>query len=128
MGIDIGAGDYYHSTAPNDYTYVANNIVYGNSYGINEEGNTGVHNVYTNNLVYLNAHSDYSLQNGLKPTNSISADPLFAKSSSDYHLKVGSPAVGAGTLTNAPATDLDGVARTGANDIGAYQYSSVGSP
>ncbi len=124
FGIDVGAGDYYHSSAPNDYTYVANNIVYGNTYGINEEGNTGVHNVYTHNLVYLNGNFDYSLQNGLTPTNSIAADPLFVKNGSDYHLTAGSPAIGAGTMTNAPATDLDAVARTGTDDIGAYQYAN----
>ncbi len=123
VGIDIGAGDYYHSSAPNDYTTVANNIVYGNTYGIHEEGNTGVHNVYTNNLVYLNANYDYSLQNGLTPTNSVNADPLFVKNGSDYHLTASSPAIGAGTLVYAPATDLDGVARTGEDDIGAYQYA-----
>ena len=37
----------------------------------------------------------------------ISADPQFVSvSTPDYHLKTGSPAIDAGTSTDAPATDL----------------------
>jgi hypothetical protein len=129
MGILIGGGDYYNGfTGPDDYTFVANNIVYGNVFGISEEGNTGTHNVYTNNLVFNNSSYEYSLQNRLIPTNTVAADPLFVKPGSDFHLTASSPAIGSGTSTNAPAADLDGNPRStpgGRNDIGAYQYVPV---
>lgn len=65
MGILVGSGDYYNGFAgPDDYTSVVNNTVYGNDYGISEQGRTGTHNTYVGNLVYDNANYDYSLQNG----------------------------------------------------------------
>jgi len=76
-GITVGGGDFIHSTGPADYVKVENNIVYDNkNYGIDEYGATGTHNVYTNNLVSGNG-TDFSLQNGLVATNTISADPKF---------------------------------------------------
>ena len=58
-----------------------------------------------------------------------SASALFADAAgNDYHLSATSPAIGAASATDAPATDLDGNARPQGNryDIGAYQY--VGTP
>src|SRR5206468_7099524 len=47
----------------------------------------------------------------------------FVAPGSDFHLLATSPAVDAGTATNAPALDLDGAARpVGAGiDLGAYE-------
>ncbi|HVU51406.1 MAG TPA: right-handed parallel beta-helix repeat-containing protein, partial [Polyangia bacterium] len=39
----------------------------------------------------------------------------------DYHLSATSPALGAGTATDAPADDLEGHSRAGGVDIGAYE-------
>jgi hypothetical protein len=126
MGILVGSGDYYNGFAgPDDYTFVANNIVYGNVYGISEEGNTGIHNVYTNNLVFANSSYEYSLQNGLKPSYTVNGDPLFVNGGADFHLTAGSPAIAAASSSNAPSSDLDGNPRPtpgGGYDIGAYQY------
>ncbi len=55
----------------------------------------------------------------------------FVAPGSDFHLLASSPAIDAGTATEAPATDLDGTARPqGAGiDLGAYERSaSAGSP
>jgi len=41
----------------------------------------------------------------------------------DLHLKAGSPAIGAGTTTDAPATDVTGAARVPPIDAGAYVYA-----
>ena len=55
---------------------------------------------------------------------SVGADPAFAApGSGDFHLKAGSPAIGAGPAT-AAATDYDGDPRPsgGPFDLGAYEY------
>lgn len=43
----------------------------------------------------------------------------------DGHLSPGSPAINAGTASDAPAADLDGNPRVDAPDIGAYEQSSA---
>jgi Ca2+-binding RTX toxin-like protein len=130
-GITVGGGDFINTTGPDDYTVVANNIVANNSnYGIDEYGATGTHNVYTNNLVYNNG-TDWVLQNGLTASNTVTADPKFVNyAGGDDHLAAGSPAIDAGTATNAPSTDLAGAARPqGAGvDIGAYEFASSTTP
>jgi len=71
----------------------------------------------------------YSLiQGGWTGTGNIDVDPLFVDAANgNYHLTNYSPAIGAGTATGAPITDLDGNARPnpgGSNpDIGAYENS-----
>jgi hypothetical protein len=40
----------------------------------------------------------------------------------DFHLTAGSPSVGVGDATYAPATDHDGNPRCGTPDAGAYEY------
>jgi hypothetical protein len=127
-GIVIGGGDYYNGySAGNDYSLVANNIVLDSTNGIVENGTTGTHNVYTNNLVYRSKNGDWSLHNGLANKNSINADPQFVNyirdGGGDYHLKSTSPAINKGSSANAPSNDLDGVLRpqSAALDIGAYE-------
>src|SRR6266851_1204862 len=126
-GNTVGGGDFIHTSGPNDYDFIANNIVANNAnYGIEEYGATGTHNVYTNNLAYNNG-TNWALQNGLTASNTATADPKFVNyAGHDDHLAAGSPAIDAGTLTNAPTTDLDGVSRPqGAGvDIGTYEHTS----
>ena len=53
---------------------------------------------------------------------------LFANpSAGDYHLSATSPAINAGTMTSAPATDLEGRARPARTtiDVGAYELPAV---
>jgi len=124
IGIIVGGGDFYHSSAGADNTHVVNNIVYDNRYGISEQGATGTHNTYRNNLVYQNTNYNFSLRNGLVPTGTVSADPQFVSYSRtgnpDLHLRNTSPAKGAGTSTYAPAYDIDGTAMQPVS-IGAYK-------
>jgi len=128
-GIVIGAGDFPH--AMNDYTRVTNNIsIYNGNYGIEEYGRTGVHNVYANNLVYLNAVGNFDLQNGNTDQNSVFADPQFVEYRSDgtgnYRLSMDSPGIDAGTRRAAPGYDMNGGERPFGKtwDIGAYEYHS----
>jgi hypothetical protein len=129
FGIIVGGGDFYKVRTGDDYTVVNNNIVFDNTYGISEQGTTGVHNSYSNNLVYQNAAYNISLKNGLTAKNTVATNPLFVSysktaASPNLHLSSSSPAIGRGIATGALATDLDGKPRnaTTGYDIGAYQH------
>ncbi len=109
-----------------------NCIVWGNSGGIRKHSQF----IGTTNVTYS------IIQGGYAGTGNLNVDPLFVNppalnqaptTSGDVHLQPCSPAVDAGTNTNAPTDDLDGNSRpfnsTGAGsaitDMGAYEYSSV---
>jgi hypothetical protein len=131
-GIHIGSGD-----APGgiivDNTKVINNIVYDNPrLSIGETCGAGFNcigdnNLYANNLVYNNGR-EISLRRGVA-VGTISADPQFvnyqANVTGDYRLKDTSPAINKGLVSGAPTTDLNGLAREGAPDIGAYEYKGI---
>jgi hypothetical protein len=128
-GIIVGGGNFYFTTAGDNYTVVNNNIVYGNTYGISEQGTTGKNNSYSNNLVTSNSGYNISLKNGLTAKNTVSSNPLFVAYSTtattpNFHLTSSSPAIGRGIATGALPTDIDGKPRnsTTGYDIGAYQH------
>jgi hypothetical protein len=125
-GINVGSGDSGSSSTTGDYITVANNIVTNSGWGISESGTTGRNNLYVDNLSYNNPHWDIKLQNGLVDTGTVKADPNFANAAAaDYHLQSSSPAIGAGSASYDPSTDLDGKPRsTTAPSIGAYEGSS----
>ncbi|HEY0488892.1 MAG TPA: DUF1565 domain-containing protein [Telluria sp.] len=126
-GIVVGGGDYYFRTAGADNVHVYSNIVYDNKYGISEQGKTGTTNTYRNNLVYQNTYN-WTLKNGLKHYNTVSANPGFTAYSrtGTQNLKItsASPAIARGTSTYAHPTDIVGRPRTSTTgfDIGAYQH------
>jgi hypothetical protein len=129
FGIIVGGGDFYKVRTGDDYTVVNNNIVFDNTYGISEQGTTGVHNSYSNNLVYQNAGYNISLKNGLVAKATVSSNPLFVSYSRtapapDFHLTSSSPAIARGTPVGTLLSDLDGKARgaTAGYDVGAYQH------
>ncbi|MDQ1924199.1 right-handed parallel beta-helix repeat-containing protein [Massilia pseudoviolaceinigra] len=126
-GILVGGGDPYYIKGPNDFTTVHNNIVYDNKYGISEQGSTGLHNSYRNNLVYLNAAADWQLKNGLKHSGTVAQAPQFVRYGKgglpDFRLRPSSPGVGKGSGEPALPADIAGKARARESgiDIGAYQ-------
>jgi len=127
-GFVVGGGDYVNQSAPCDYMVVTNNIAYGNTgYGFSEQGDNGTHNIWSNNLANGNG-TDWSL-NTSSHVNDVAGAPGFvnyqADGSGDYHLHAGSPAIGAGLTTYAPATDFSGVTRTSPFDLGAYKFTAA---
>lgn len=122
-GILVGSGDSGSNPSTGDYITVANNIVANSNGGISEGGITGLHNRYIDNLLYGGIGAPIRLQNGLADIRTIVADPRFANAGGhDYHLLIGSPAVGAGTPSGAPTADFDGTPRLrGTVSIGAYE-------
>jgi hypothetical protein len=127
VGLLIGQGDGGATSIGSQNNYVANNIIYNNKvYGINENGKIGSNNRYVNNLV-ANSGTAVRLQKGVA-SGTISSNPLFvnyqANGSGDYRVYSGSPVIDRGTATQAPKTDIAGVARPrgAAVDIGAYEF------
>nr|WP_307731228.1 choice-of-anchor Q domain-containing protein [Massilia agilis] len=128
-GIIVGGGNFYNSSTGDDYTIVNNNIVYDNTYGISEQGVTGTHNSYSNNLLYQNSGYNISLKNGLTAKGTVSSNPLFVgysrtATTPNYHLTSSSPAIGRGTSVGINPTDIEDKPRnaTTGYDIGAYQH------
>lgn len=125
-GIVVGGGDFYHGQGPNDHTQVSSNIVYDNGHGVLEQGATGRHNSFRNNLVYQNKGDDWKLAPGREHTGSVSAAPQFVDYSPggtpDFRLRPGSPAIGQGLPVEPDATGNGKAAAqrpTRKTDIGA---------
>jgi hypothetical protein len=127
-GILVGGGDFHHTKGLNDHTHVFNNIVFDNRYGIAEQGATGKHNSYRNNLVFANKEADWHLAEGMRHTGTIAAAPAFVGYSRggtpDFRLAAGSPAIGKGIENGADGPDFYGKTRgqRDAIDVGACQH------
>ena len=120
-----------------------NNIVYSNGgyqYGflmvndftdsVNYNDGTSVGYTFAQFEAQLAAGAGTNLQ--LNPL-LVAANPAWYTAPQSFNLQVqtGSPAIGAGLATDAPAVDIMGKSRGSAPDIGAYQYGdsvTVGLP
>ena len=134
-GIVVGGGDFYHSKGPNDHTHVSNNIVYDNGHGILEQGATGRHNSFRNNLVYQNQDGNWKLSDGREHIDSISAPPQFVEYSAtgtpDFRLRPGSPAIGQGLPAEGErrgaSSGNDGNGGADANGARAARRTDIGA-
>ena len=147
-----GHADMCGNGGVTDYETITNNISvnngYGNGYfgqdgGIHLYGSTpynpGAHNLVSNNLAYGNhnwqalATFPVVVKNTISGTNAsvfsnYQSDNNWRPASSynfqNYAQRPGSPSIGAGIVTGAPANDLVGVARpqNSEYDIGAFQH------
>jgi parallel beta-helix repeat protein len=131
-GVIVGAGDFYKSTTRKvDNVHVSNNIFYDNVVGVVEMGPNGSRNTYTNNLVFKNSRTNWAI--GRSHSGDVTADPQFVSynrnGGGNYKLRQTSPAVGFGSPTYAPPTDILNVKRPqgGRVDIGAYEYAGTGA-
>lgn len=126
---------------------VSNNIAGKGGGGIFTSGNAGASgNVFiTNCVVWANVNGlfggevynypaepapltvTYSdVQGGYPGTGNINADPLFVNAATgDLHLKLGSPCLGKGTPSGAPATDMADNPRPDPPSMGAYELAAV---
>ena len=117
----------------NDYTncVISNNIIVGltatSDLLRDPYNNIGNGVTVSYNLFYDAA--GYSSFNAYG-ANHIIGNPLLMNPTTDFSLQAGSPAINAGTSTNAPSTDYIGTARPqGAGyDIGAYEYIASKPP
>jgi len=128
--ITVGAGDSPGGKA-NDYSLVQNNIVYNSTKtAIAETGTTGFNNQYVNNLIY-GGDTSIRLNNGLRATGTINADPKFVNNTGtaagNYRLQPSSPARGAGLALAGVAADFSGRVRprSGVTDLGAHLYGET---
>jgi hypothetical protein len=132
QGILVGSGDSPCTSGTaclDDHTFVGNNIITGATrYGIlsvgEDGGAIGTHNQYLNNLLYSNK-TDFNASPSCASCIT-GENPSFVNntgtSNGNYQLQSGSPAIGAGTSTNAPANHSTGATRTPPITIGAYQH------
>jgi hypothetical protein len=96
----------------------------------NPHSSTGnqISNVHVENTIFWSNGTDVNRLDvsTVAPTivsSLMGIDPRFV-SAQDFHLLAGSPAINAGTINGAPATDLDNHARSdGHPDIGAYEFA-----
>ncbi len=133
-GISIGTDTDNTDGDKGDNFIVANNIsIYNAILGMRERMGVGSHDQFINNIVYGNGYAAFGDENrnwpsssGSKDVNTITNDVHFkmykADGTGDYHLQIGSPAIGAGTTVGAPSYDYDGTPRPqGSIDIGPFQ-------
>ncbi|MBL8159265.1 hypothetical protein JNJ66_02305 [Candidatus Saccharibacteria bacterium] len=123
----------YDETEASGWVFV-NNVIYNTGRGILQAPG----GVTRNNIVFDTRGARYDIRgDGNVVSNNMGggtgeggqegvtdADPLFVDAQNhDFRLQPGSPAIGAGTMTDAPPKDAGGVTRPqgGAIDMGAYE-------
>jgi hypothetical protein len=92
-----------------------------------KKGAPPVNNIIRNNLAgqYNLPRAGFTQDHNVAVSNPATAVVKFDRKSYvfDLRLKAGSPAIGAGTTTDAPATDIAGASRVPPIDTGAYVYT-----
>ncbi len=113
-----------------DGNVIVNNVVaYNAQFGVRTYwgGSVGSGNVSRNNVGFGNPQGDFPTNwagEGLQSVNNLVADPRFvARSSGDYRLAAGSPALGHADGAYSQSSDYNGTARPqgGAPDAGAHE-------
>jgi hypothetical protein len=98
-----------------------NGIVYAD-YNDTTKTDPGGNVLIDHDLVYGVGSSKYG-------TDSVNDDTDFVNAgAANFHIQSTSPAIGAGSTTDAPTLDYDGLTRGVAIDIGAYEYEDGGAP
>jgi len=122
--------DYSASNTGVYYNTIYANNAGGGVAGIRLGANVGASNTtIRDNIIFGNSVGDittYSATNTVADHNIMGGiDPKFRNTASfDFHLQLGSPAIGAGVAVTGLTADFDGVARPQASsyDAGGYEY------
>jgi hypothetical protein len=139
MAVDAAGAAFHMAKGPNTGLTVLNNIFLTENTNRKEDGgysyavDTTTGSTFDFNLVTNPVARHVSLERWQQQgfdTHSIAvpagmlAGVFVDPAADDYHLAAGSPAIDAGTATQAPATDIDGNPRPGGTgyDIGAYEF------
>jgi hypothetical protein len=115
-----------------DNSRIVNNTVVPNPQGTDSEirltnqkdGNPSNNNAIRNNLAHrFNTGAATNSRHSNNITVGTAYSTYFVNyPARDVHLKTGSPAIGAGTTTDAPTIDVTGKARSAPYDVGAYEF------
>jgi len=119
--LSAGISQWEEDTSATATVTMQNTILF-NPDGTNYAIEDGMPEIFSNGG-NLSGDNSVSLTN----TNDLmSSDPLFIDVfTSDFHLMAGSPCINAGIPTGAPPFDLEGMAREGNVDIGAFEFRTV---
>ena len=118
LGGGGGIGNYNFGTVT-----LTNTIIYGDTGG--EIGNYAPTNPSGTTIPASVTFCD--VQGNYPGIGNISLNPQFVSALSNLHLTFGSPCLGAGTATGAPAADKDGTLRPSPPSIGAYELPAPGT-
>jgi hypothetical protein len=120
--------DNYGMVVYGTQNIVVNNILANNGGVANNPQmniNSGTNHLIDSNTFWSASSSlqGYINTTGQVVTHSLLVDPLFVNAGQgNYHLMIGSPAIGAGNLGQAQPVDKDNVSRGAGPDLGAYEY------
>ncbi len=102
---------------------IANNIFYQPTTAGVWFDTGGLSNVTVSDNLSFGAAVSEGLSGMTAVGNLVNADPRFVSTSGlDFHVQSGSPAIGAGMTLSSVPNDFDGILRSGAFTIGAYQF------
>lgn len=119
---------------------IRNNNVVGNGNGIRltevstlESGQVGFNNVWDNETNWSQYPAGYGVASDVNANgtaidahSNMSEDPRFMDwTTNNYRLRVTSPLIDAGTDSQTPTTDFDGLVRDAIRDIGAFEKFSL---
>jgi parallel beta-helix repeat protein len=121
---------YIYAGASSNQVY--NNTIYSNNGFCAFIGTGSTNAVVENNICWRNTYdSVYNYGAGSAVVNNLTVNPMFvSESSKDFRLQAGSPAIDKGVAISIVSNDYLGALRPQglAYDLGAYEYTAVGSP